>query len=179
MAPMDSEMIATVTTSPDLGVKSAAELWVEAYEGEVLGEALFGALASRQVDAGRRHQLEVLTTLERATKELAAPILERRGLARGDSIASAEMGRELAAGVADVPWDEFLRSFEPVTSQFLATYRRLVELASDESERAVARAYVDHEQALMVFVRRALGEEPGEPLEPILTLAHVAAATQP
>lgn len=179
MAPMDSETIATVTTPPKLGAKSAAELWVEAYEGEVLGEALFGALASRQADAERSHQLEVLTVLERATKELAAPILERRGLARGDSAASVEMGRELAAGVADIPWDEFLRSFEPVTSQFLATYRRLVELASDETERAVAEAYVVHEQALMAFVRRALGEEPGEPLEPILTLPHVAAAATP
>ena len=168
-------MIKTVTTAPDLDAMSAADLWVDAYQGEVLGEALFGALVSRQSDPERGHQLEVLTMLERATKELAEPVLERRGLPRGDSASSIEMGRELAAGVADVPWDDFLRSFEPVTSQFLAKYRRLVELAVDETELAVAHAYVDHEQALMVFVRRALGEEPGEPLEPILTLPHVAA----
>ena len=173
---MDSETIKTFTTLPDLDAMSAAELWVDAYQGEVLGEALFGALVARQADPERSHQLEVLTMLERATKELAESVLERRGLPRGDSTRSVEMGRELADGVADVAWVEFLRSFEPVTSQFLAKYRRLVELASDETERAVAQAYVEHEQALMVFVRRALGEEPGEPLEPILALPHVAAA---
>jgi hypothetical protein len=165
----------TVTTPPDLDAMSAADLWVDAYQGEVLGEALFGALVSRQADPARRHQLELLTLLERATKELAEPVLEKRRLPRGDSAGSVEMGRELAAGVADVPWEEFLRSFEPVTSQFLARYRRLVELASDHTERAVAQSYVDHEQALMGFVRRALGEEPGDPLEPILKLPHVAA----
>ena len=48
---------------------SAEELWVESYQGEVLGEALFGAMAARESDPDRRHQLEVLTLLERTTKE--------------------------------------------------------------------------------------------------------------
>jgi hypothetical protein len=167
---------ATAFETGDVEAMSAAELWADAYQGEVLGEALFSELAGRQSDATRRHQLEVLTMLERCTKELAQPILAARDIASGDSAASAAAGRELGEGVADLPWDEFLRSFEPVTTQFLAKYRRLVVLATDDEERRVADAYVAHELALMAYVYRALGEETGDPLEPILALPHVARA---
>jgi hypothetical protein len=42
------------------------ELWRQAYEGEVLGEALFSALADRTEEPERRRQLEVLALLERS-----------------------------------------------------------------------------------------------------------------
>ena len=41
---------------------SAHDLWVESYQGEILGETLFGLLAEREEDDGRRHQLEVFDT---------------------------------------------------------------------------------------------------------------------
>ena len=154
---------------------SASELWIESYQGEVLGEALFGSLAERQEDREHRHQLVVLTLLERATKELAEPVFERRALDRGDTAATLVAAAELADSLTDTAWDEFLRSFEPITTQFLAKYRRLVELASDETEREIAEAYVAHEEALAAFARRALGQEAGEPLQMILALPHVAA----
>ncbi len=151
------------------------ELWVEAYQGEVLGEALFGLLGSRERDAARRRQLEMLTLLERATKELADPIFEQRVLNCGDTAASVAAAAELADAVAGMTWEEFLSSFEPVITQFLDRYLRLVELADDDTEREIAEAYVAHEMALAVFVRRALGQEHGEPLQAILALPHVAA----
>jgi hypothetical protein len=83
----------------------------------------------------------------------------------------------MADAVAVMTWDELLASFEPVTTKYLAIYRQLVELADDEGEREIAKAYVAHEEALAAFARRALGQEPGEPLEKILGLPHVAAAT--
>ena len=153
----------------------ADALWVESYLGEVLGERLFGLLAERQVDRGRRGQLEVLATLERATKKLAEPVLERRGFAPVDVEETISEAALLADAVAALPWEQFLGSFQPVISQFLEKYRQLVELAVDEAERAVAEAYVAHELALATFIRRSLGEEPGEPLEWILALPHVAA----
>lgn len=151
------------------------ELWVEAYQGEVIGETLFGRLAEREDDAGKRGKLERLTLLERATKELAEPVIERRGL--DPDVAEAQTsGAEMADSVATMKWADFLGSFEPVTSRFLALYRQLVELATDETEREVAEAYVAHEQALMAFVRRERGEEAGEPLAAIDALPHVKAA---
>jgi acyl-CoA reductase-like NAD-dependent aldehyde dehydrogenase len=151
------------------------ELWLESYQGEVLGEALFGLLAERQPDEERRRQLEVLTLLERSTKELAEPVLDRRRLDRGDIDAVIERATRMADTVADLPWDQFLESFEAVIDQFLAKYRELAELVADEEERSIALAYISHEQALAAFARRALGREAGEPLEPILALSHVAA----
>lgn len=155
---------------------NAAELWVESYQGEVLGEALFGLLAERESDAERRHQLEVLTALERSTKELGEPVFERRGLDRGDTGATLAAAAQMADGLAGTSWEDFLGSFEPVISEFLAKYRQLVGLAEDDTERSIAECYVAHEQALASFARRGLGQEPGEPLADILALPHVAAA---
>jgi hypothetical protein len=155
---------------------SATELWVESYQGEVLGETLFGSLAERELDADRRHQLEVLTLLERATRALAEPVFERRSLDRGDTAASERAAVELAEAVSGIPWADFVASILPVTDEFLAKYRQLVDLAPDEIERGVAEAYVAHEEALAAFARRALGQERGEPLELILALPHVATA---
>ena len=152
------------------------QLWTESYQGEVLGEALFGLLAERQPDPERRRQLEVLTLLERSTKELAEPLLAAKGYDRGDTAASIAQATEIAGAVADLPWEQFLGSFESVTKEFLAKYRRILELATDEPERDVAAAYVAHEEALCAFARRALGQEAGEPLAEILALPHVAAA---
>lgn len=146
------------------------------YQGEVLGETLFGLVAAREEDAGRRHQLEVLTRLERATRDLAEPVFARGQFDRGDTDATVASAKALADGLAATPWEEFLASFEPITTQYLATYRQLVELAADEADRDVAAAYVAHEEALAGFARRALGQEAGDTLEEILALPHVAAA---
>jgi len=155
----------------------ADELWVESYQGEVLGETLFGLLADREVDPARRHQLETLTLLERATKELAEPVFERRGLDRGDTAATVTSATEIADAMATVAWEQFLASILPITEEFLAKYRQLVELADNDTERRIAEAYVAHEEALAGFARRALGQEPGGPLDEILALPHVAAAS--
>jgi len=155
---------------------TARELWVESYQGEVLGETLFGLLAGREKDADRRHQLELLTLLERATKELAEPVFERHAFERGDTDATVIAAAKLADAVSGMTWEEFLTSFEPITTEFLAKYRQLVSLASDDTERSIAEAYVAHEEALAAFARRALGHEAGEPLQAILALPHVATA---
>ncbi len=154
---------------------NAAELWVESYQGEVLGEALFGLLAVRQDDPEHRHQLEVLTLLERTTKELAETVFEQRELDRGDSAATLATAAQLADGLADTSWTDFLGSFEPIISEFLTKYRQLVQLAGDATEQAIAEAYVAHELALASFARRSLGQESGDPLAEILALPHVAA----
>ena len=151
-------------------------LWVEAYQGEVLGEALFGYLAERETDPERRRVLEAMTTLERATKDLAAPVFARHGWELGDVEATRQGVLASAAQVAEMPWDDFLRSIPPVADTYLVKYRQLVADVDDAEDRAVAEAYVEHELALVACARRALGEEDGDALEPILALPHVAAS---
>ena len=154
----------------------ADELWVESYQGEVLGETFFGLLAEREDEPTRRHQLEVLTLLERSTKVLAEPVLRHRRIDGGDTAASVSNAKELADALADVSWEDRAAAILPVTEEFLVKYRALVELAADDAELDVARAYVAHELALATFARRASGQEPGDPLAEILALPHVAAA---
>lgn len=153
----------------------ADDLWVESYQGEVLGHVLFSWLAEREADPLRRRALEALALMEGATRELAEPVLERRGVGPGDTEATVALGTSMAEGAAELPWTEFLGYFQPEISQFLAKYRRLVALSEDDEERVVAETYVAHEQALETFLRRSLGQEHGDPLEPILALPHVAA----
>jgi hypothetical protein len=153
------------------------DLWVESYQGEVLGEVLFTLLAERQGDSDRRRALQALALLERTTKELAEPVLERRGVDPGDPETTVAEAAAMADGVTELPWTEFLGYFQPEISKFLDKYRRLVVLADDAYEREVAQAYVAHEEALETFLRRSLGEEDGDPLEAIFALPHVAAAS--
>jgi hypothetical protein len=153
-------------------------LWVEAYQGEVLGETLFGYLAERDPDPERRRKLEVMTALERATKELAEPLFERHGWDRGDARATAEAVLAGAPQVAEMPWEDFIRSIPPVADTYLVKYRQLVAEVDDPQDRAVAEAYVDHELALVAFARRELGEEEGDVLAPIMSLPHVAASVR-
>lgn len=153
-----------------------AELWTESYQGEVLGETFFGWLAAHEYDEERRHQLEVLTLLERATKELAEPVMDRLGFDRGDTDATAAGAVTIAKRSAEGTWEATLEGTEAVAAEFLDKYRRLVELAEESFEREVALAYVAHEEALIAFARRALGKEEGDPLAEILALPHVAAA---
>lgn len=79
----------------------ALDLWTESYQGEVLGERLFGLLAASETGEVRRNQLEVLTLLERSTKELAeTPLRARRPRPRGDTAATVESAAKLAEAVA-------------------------------------------------------------------------------
>lgn len=152
------------------------ELWVESYQGEVLGETFFGLLAGRETDPERQHDLEVLTLLERATKELGEPVFVRNGFDRGDTDSTVATATDLANAFESLTWDDLLGSIVPLTEQFLAKYHELVDLSDDDADRQVAEAYVAHEEALAGFARRGLGLEPGEPLELILELPHVRAA---
>jgi hypothetical protein len=151
------------------------DLWVEAYQGEVLGEALFGTLAGHQTDPDRRRQLDVVTRMERRTRLLIEPVLRRRGLDGGDDATTAAGGVAMAEAAAAVGWDDLLGSIEPATARYLDAYRALVEQSTGDEERSIATTLVAHERALATFARRALGREDGDPLEAILALPHVAA----
>jgi hypothetical protein len=153
-------------------------MWVESYQGEVIGEVVFSTLAEDEEDDERRAQLFVLARLERVTKELAQPVFERQGFDRGDIGVAADVGAQLAEVGASISWEDFLGSVESVALQFLDKYLLLVELAPDEFERDIAKAYVAHEEALLAFVDRALGREEGDPLQAILAVPHYVAASR-
>ena len=107
------------------------ELWVRAYQGEVLGEALFGRIADRLDDERRAATMRVLATLERRTKEAIAPALERAGLPTAPDPEMATLAEALAV---DMPWEDFLGATEAITAQYIPLYRRLGELDPSEQD---------------------------------------------
>jgi hypothetical protein len=155
-------------------VRTHDDLLLEAYQGEVLGEALFAALAERcDDDAGRRAKLDVLTRLERATKDAMRPALERRGVDPTPDPATLETAAAFAESASAMPWHDLLASFEPTTTKYVAVYEALGAAGED---KALVDLLLRHERALAEFARRELRGDTATSTQPILDLAHVAAS---
>jgi hypothetical protein len=114
--------------------------------------------------------MRVLAKLERRTKEAVAPALERAGLSTQPDDESLETAEALA-GAAGTPWKDLLATFEPITSQFCAMYRRIGVL--DPSEQAVSDLLVAHELALRAFARAEIEGATDTSLDQINALAHM------
>jgi len=147
-------------------------LLVQAYQGEVSGEVLFGIVASGTDDPERRRKFEVLTRLEAKTREACLPAMRRHGLPTDPDPKTVADAKVLGEAVLGMTWEQLLSSFEPITSQFLALYRRIGEIS--EADRAESGLLVAHEQALMDFARRELAGETETSLELIEALPHLA-----
>lgn len=145
-------------------------LWVKAYQGEVLGEALFGRMAELIDDEDHAAKMRVLEELERRTKEAIVPALERAGLSTEPDPESLTTAEALAEA-ASTPWKDLMATFEPITSQFCAMYRRIGDL--DPSEQDAANLLVAHERALCDFARAEIAGDTETSLNPVNALAHM------
>jgi hypothetical protein len=153
--------------SPDDGIDVVL---VKAYQGEVLGEALFGGIAEQLDDADHAAKMRVLENLERCTKEAVAPALERAGITTDADPATIATAEALLPGALGIPWDELMATFGPITAQFIPLYRRIGEL--DPSEQVTADLLVAHEAALRDFAEAELAGDQ-DSLRFIDALAHV------
>lgn len=140
----------------------------QAYEGEVLGEAFFGRLAELTDDTGRRAKLDVLRRLERCTKELLRPAIDKHLIAVDDEV-QRRTGVEFADGAAALSWHDLMVSLPEGTKEYADLYERMrVPLGDDE----LVDQLLAHEAALAEFSRREL-ESDDRSVEPILALPHV------
>ncbi len=146
-----------------------AELWVRAYQGEVLGEALFANIADTLDDPEQARKMRVLSKLEQRTKEAIAPALERAGI---DTDPDPEMFTLAGALSQDIAWDAFLQATQSITEQYIPLYQRIGEL--DPSEQAASDLLVAHEAALRAFARAELAGDTENSLGAINALAHMA-----
>lgn len=144
------------------------ELWVKAYQGEVLGEAYFAALADRAEDGDQKTKLLALVALERGTKELLAPSLERLGL----PIEPDQSMLDFVNGLTDFDYSAMLDSVPAVAADYLVSYGRLRELCAPEDE-GVVNLVIAHELALEVFMRREKAGLTETSLQAIEVLPHV------
>jgi hypothetical protein len=147
-------------------------LWMKAYQGEVSGEVLFGRLAERSDDPGRRDKLDVLQRLESRTRHALVSAMEHNGLGTDPDPDVVRDAEALADAVATSPWSDLMGAFEPITTQFIALYQRIGELAGEE-DRTVAELLVAHEEALREFARRELSGRGEDSLVVIHALPHM------
>ncbi len=127
--------------------------WQESYDGEVLGESYFRALAAASDDAGRRAKANVLTELEHRTRLAMVTTMENRGLATEEKADVADFGQALGLDAAGRPWGDVMSDIATVAQRFLGIYRHLREEATGDEERRTAQLLVDHEDALIGFTR--------------------------
>jgi hypothetical protein len=147
---------------------SLDELWVRAYQGEVLGEALFANIADTLDDPDHAAKMRVLSTLERKTKEAIAPALQRAGLSTDPDPEMLALADALAV---DMPWADFLGATASITEQYIPLYERIGEL--DPSETAASVLLVAHEAALRDFAHAELAGETTTSLDAVNALDHM------
>ena len=147
------------------GDEEFARLLVWAYRGELVGEAMFGALADAWAIEGRGEQMLVLAELERRMALALVPLLRRYSLDGGDDERSRRTGRESAAAIAGKGWDDFLKQSAPATDAALARYHRLRDLAPDPDR--VIDELIAHEEALQAYAVAEMIGDAGRSLEPV------------
>ena len=148
-----------------------ATLWVKAYQGEVSGETLFGRVAALCDDPDHRQKMEVLRLLEANTREACVPAMISNGLSTDPDPQTVTDAEALGDAVATIPWTDFLGAFESITTQFLALYRRIGEVAQADS--AESELLVAHEEALREFARREIAGRTDDSLALIEALPHM------
>jgi hypothetical protein len=141
------------------------DLLIDAYNGEVLGDALFGALATKQPDEERREKLETLQTVEARTAQSLRRLLANAGLHPDASVPRRE-GEDLAAAVDPESWHDFLRALLDALPKFLANFQRLYEIAPTPKDPALV-ALVNHERAIEKFAELELAGDENGSLKPL------------
>jgi hypothetical protein len=147
------------------------ELWVKAYQGEVLGELLFGGIADGLEDPDQAAAMRALATLERRTKEAVAPALQRAGISTEADPETEALAGALLPGALALSWVELMATIGPITAQYIPLYRRIGELSPAEQE--VAGLLVAHEEALRDFSGAEIAGDRARSLQPIMALAHM------
>jgi hypothetical protein len=133
----------------------AQDLLLDAYRGEVFGEAFFGALAAREADPGRLAKLRALQTIESRTAAALREYATRVSAELGGGDESRREGEELGAKTAEVDWSDFVRGLHDSLPSFLANFVRLREMSRDPHDDAL-QALVAHEQTINAFAELEL-----------------------
>jgi hypothetical protein len=128
-------------------------LLLDAYKGEILGEALFGTFAARE-SGDRAVKLRVLERIEGTTASQLRPLVDAAEIDVADDEATARaQGHEI--GRADIEWDVFVKGLHDALPSYLANFVRLRTMAVDANDPALV-ALVTHEQAINAFAELEL-----------------------
>jgi hypothetical protein len=123
-------------------------LLVDAYRGEVLGAALFGAMAADRDDR-EREQLLALARVESRTAERLRTLIDADAIDAGDDATAVEGGVEMAGATREQDWSAFLSALRDALPPFLANFERLQAIGAPDDP--VLAELVAHERAIDRF----------------------------
>jgi hypothetical protein len=149
------------------------DLLLDAYRGELFGEAYFKALADAETDEGKREKLRALEELELRTGDMLRKAVAAEGLDDSDHPESREVGAQIGRANIGMPWDEWAQGLAAVLPDFLAKFRRCREVSPDPADEVMVML-VAHEEAIAEFARLELAGEGDKSLEVIQN--HLASA---
>jgi hypothetical protein len=124
------------------------QLLVDAYRGEVLGAALFSAMAADRND-GEREQLLALARVESRTAERLRTLIDADRIDPGDDATAVDGGVEMAGATRGQDWSAFLSSLRDALPPFLANFERLQVIGAPDDP--VLAELVAHERAIDRF----------------------------
>lgn len=144
-----------------------------AYEGELVGAKLYAHLANVAGEPDAQKGFMAIANVERATFKALESIAQCHGIApRHEHIDSLVLRR--IGELSCIGWHEFLQKANSEWPNFIARFEALHLMAPDEDKAALERL-IEHEVALVNFVKGALT---GNPMESILQpLSHYCAIT--
>ena len=137
---------------------------LQAWQGEVWGNAFFERLAATTDDAGQRAKWQVLAELEEATGNRLAPLV-----ADTEEPPSVDAYRPLESAVAAyaaLPWGVAMARMMDILDPAIDRFRELLALAP-AAERDTVQILLDHEIALKRFAERELAGDADTSLEPV------------
>ena len=121
------------------------DLLLDAYRGEVLGAALFGAMADARTGA-EREQLLALQRVESRTAARLRSLVDAAGIDAGDDQTAVDDGTRLAEATRDQDWAAFLGGLRRALPPFLVSFERLQVLGA--ADDPVLADLVAHERAI-------------------------------
>ena len=142
---------------------------MQAYQGEVRGEAGFTTQAERATNPDEARKWRVLARLETVTKGRLKPLLEAHGLDTAEDEAQRRRGIERGIARAELGWDQALQAMAKSLPHFIELYGRLEAMAPTQDRDGMA-FLMAHEIALLEFVHLELKGEGDVSLDPILPL---------
>jgi rubrerythrin len=127
------------------------ELLHRAYQGELIGEILYRTLATRTNDAKLREKMLLISDVEQRTNQLLHPLADGLRIEASQSTIS-QVVRDRTAELQSLSWDAFLEKAAFDWPPFIEQFEALRD-AGPRAARATLQLAVDHEVALVEFIR--------------------------
>ena len=139
---------------------------IELYQGELLGEVVFEQMLEIFTEPWQQAKLAALLQLETETKARLRPVLVQLGLPLTEQDNSRGRGREVAASLEGLDWNQAMGAISDTLRPAIARYEQIAARAPEE-HRQLAESMLVHEQSLLEFVRLELAGEQEHSLDSI------------